>query len=55
MCSSDLYRGLFTDYRLQLGDGQVLSAMTGRQVSARDGEEITIGVDAAAIIPLHDD
>ena len=50
-----VYRGLYTDYRLELEDGQMLSAMTGQRLNANDGDAVTIGVDAAAIVPLHDD
>ena len=50
-----VYRGLYTDYRLELEDGQMLSAMTGQRLNVNDGDAVTIGVDAAAIVPLHDD
>ena len=50
-----VYRGLYTDYRLQLEDGQMLSAMTGKQLAVDDGDRLTIGVDAAAVVPLLDD
>jgi len=50
-----VYRGLYTDYRLQLEDGQMLSAMTGRHLDVNDGDRLTIGVDASALVPLLDD
>ena len=50
-----VYRGLYTDYRLTLSDGQELSAMTGRAHAAKPGEAVRIGVDAANIVPLEED
>lgn len=49
-----VYRGLYTDYRLVLEDGQTLSAMTGRQLAVAPGDEVTVGIDAAAVVPLHE-
>lgn len=49
-----VYRGLYTDYRLVLADGQSLSAMTGRQLAVAPGDEVTLGIDAAAVVPLNE-
>ncbi|MFW6028401.1 MAG: TOBE domain-containing protein, partial [bacterium] len=49
-----VYRGLYTDYRLVLEDGQSLSAMTGRDLEVAAGDEVRIGLDAAAVVPLHE-
>ena len=50
-----VYRGLYTDYRLTLSDGQELSAMTGGTHAANSGDMVRIGVDAGAVIPLEED
>jgi ABC-type Fe3+/spermidine/putrescine transport system ATPase subunit len=50
-----VYRGLYTDYRLVLEDGQSLSAMTGRQLAVAPGDEVAVGIDAAAVVPLHEE
>jgi ABC-type Fe3+/spermidine/putrescine transport system ATPase subunit len=49
-----VYRGLYTDYRLVLEDGQSLSAMTGRDLEVSAGDEVSVGLDAAAVVPLHE-
>jgi ABC-type Fe3+/spermidine/putrescine transport system ATPase subunit len=49
-----VYRGLYTDYRLVLEDGQSLSAMTGRDLEVAAGDEVSVGLDAAAVVPLHE-
>ena len=53
--SEQVYRGLYTDYRLTLEDNQTLSAMIGRRLDLKPGETVTIGVDADAIVPLNED
>ncbi len=50
-----VYRGLYTDYRLELPDGQGLSAMIGRRLDVSPGDTIPIGCAAAALTPLEDD
>lgn len=50
-----VYRGLYTDYRLELADGQSLSAMTARTHVAEPGDPVRIGLDTDAIIPLEED
>ncbi|MGI9414956.1 MAG: ABC transporter ATP-binding protein [Hyphomicrobiales bacterium] len=50
-----VYRGLYTDYRLALEDGQPLSAMIGRQLDLTPSGEVAVGIDAAAIVPLAED
>jgi len=49
------YRGLYTDYRLVLPDEQTVSAMLGRRLDLVPQEEVTIGVNTTAIVPLRDD
>jgi len=49
-----VYRGLYTDYRLVFEDGQSLSAMTSRELEVAVGDEVTVGIDAAAVVPLHE-
>jgi len=49
------YRGLYTDYRLVLQDEQIVSAMLGRRLDLVPEDEVTIGVNTAAIVPLRDD
>jgi len=50
-----VYRGLYTDYRLVLQDEQIVSAMLGRRLDLVPEDEVTIGVNTAAIVPLRDD
>ncbi len=50
-----VYRGLYTDYRLTLSDDQMVSAMIGRKLDLHPGDTVTIGVDADAIVPLSED
>ena len=49
-----VYRGLYTDYRFRLDDGQGLSAVTGLRLAAGPGERVPIGIDAGDIIALED-
>jgi ABC-type Fe3+/spermidine/putrescine transport system ATPase subunit len=49
-----VYRGLYTDYRLVIEDGQSLSAITSRELKVAVGDEVTVGIDAAAVVPLHE-
>lgn len=53
--AGSVYRGLYTDYRLELADGQELSAMTGRAHAVSPGTTVRVGIDADAIVPLEDD
>jgi ABC-type Fe3+/spermidine/putrescine transport system ATPase subunit len=50
-----VYRGLYTDYRLALEDGQEISAMTGRKLELTPGNLVKIGVQRDAIVPLEED
>lgn len=50
-----VYRGLYTDYRLELPGGQGLSAMIGRRLDVASGDAISVGFDADDLIPLEDD
>jgi len=50
-----VYRGLYTEYRLRLKDGQTLSAMIGRRPAIGTGETVPIGIDATSLVPLEDD
>ena len=50
-----VYRGLYTDYRLELPDGQALSAMIGRRLDVVPGDTISVGLAAASMTPLADD
>ena len=47
-----VYRGLYTDYRFVLPDGQHLSAMTAREAGIEPGETVTVGVDEGDIVLL---
>lgn len=49
-----VYRGLYTDHRLRLADGQRISAMTGHPLPAAPGSRVTLGLDRAAIVILED-
>lgn len=55
MVRSVVYRGLYTDYRLALKDGQEISAMTGRKLDLEPGAKVEVGVQREAIVPLQDD
>ena len=50
-----VYRGLYTDYRLTLPDGQALSAMIGRQLDVAPGDTFSVGLAADALTPLLED
>lgn len=50
-----VYRGLYTDYRLELPDGQLLSAMIGRRLDVAPGDTISVRVAADAMTPLAED
>lgn len=50
-----VYRGLYTDYRLELPGGHGLSAMIGRRLDVAPGDTISVGFDADALTPLEDD
>lgn len=50
-----VYRGLYTDYRLELPDGQGLSAMIGRRQDVSPGNTIRVGCAADTLTPLADD
>ncbi len=52
---SIVYRGLYTDYRLQLKDGQEISAMTGSKLDLEPGANVRVGINRDAIIPLEND
>lgn len=54
LLTETVYRGLYSDYRLQLADGQRLSAMTGTRMEARTGDRVRVGVDAGDVIPLEE-
>jgi ABC-type Fe3+/spermidine/putrescine transport system ATPase subunit len=49
-----VYRGLYTDYRLRLDDGQTLSAMTARADALQPGARVEIGFDLSAVTVLED-
>jgi len=50
-----VYRGIYTDYRLVLDDGQTLSAMLGRDLGLAPGSRVTAGIDANDIVLLEAD
>ena len=50
-----VYRGLYTDYRLELEDGQAISAMTGRKLDLAPGSNVEVGLNREAIVPLEND
>lgn len=52
---SFVYRGLYTDYRVILNDGQILSAMTGQRLALVPSDNILIGIDRQSIVPLQED
>ncbi len=49
------YRGVYTDYRVRLDDGQVISAMLGRDLSLQPGTRTRVGFAPSAVILLEDD
>jgi ABC-type Fe3+/spermidine/putrescine transport system ATPase subunit len=49
-----VYRGLYTDYRLRLDDGQALSAMTSRAHLAEPGARVPVGLDREAVVLLEE-
>ena len=49
------YRGVYSDYRLSLSDGQELSATLTQRRELREGEEVLLGVRSEDIILLEED
>jgi len=49
------YRGLYSDYRLRLPNGQTLSATLTHRHDLAEGQELEIGVKAADTVPLEED
>ena len=49
------YRGLYSDYRLRLADGQTLSAAAPHRHDLNDGGELTIGFAADELVLLEED
>jgi ABC-type Fe3+/spermidine/putrescine transport system ATPase subunit len=49
------YRGVYSDYRLRLSDGQELSATLTQRQDLREGEDVLVGVKAEDIVILDED
>ena len=49
------YRGVYSDYRLRLSDGQELSATLTHRRDLREGEEVLVGVKSEDIVILDED
>jgi ABC-type Fe3+/spermidine/putrescine transport system ATPase subunit len=49
------YRGVYSDYRLRLADGQELSATLTQRHDVRVGDEVRLGVRAEDIVILDED
>ena len=49
------YRGLYSDYRLVLLDGQILSAAGPHRHDLRNGQVLEIGVSADDLVLLQED
>ena len=49
------YRGVYSDYRLRLADGQQLSAMLPHRHDLAKGQEVEVGIGASDIVFLEDD
>ena len=49
------YRGVYSDYRLSLPDGQELSATLTQRQDLREGDEVRLGVRAEDIVILDED
>ena len=49
------YRGVYSDYRLRLSDGQELSATLTQRQDLREGNEVLLGVRANDIVILDED
>ena len=47
-----VYRGLYTDYRFVLPDGQHISAMTAREANVEPGDTVTLGIDRTDVVAL---
>jgi ABC-type Fe3+/spermidine/putrescine transport system ATPase subunit len=49
------YRGVYSDYRLRLADGQELSATLTQRQDAREGDDVLVGVRTEDIVILDED
>jgi ABC-type Fe3+/spermidine/putrescine transport system ATPase subunit len=49
------YRGLYHEYRLRLGDGQALSAVSTKAQGVRPGDAVDVGIAAEDFVPLTED
>ena len=49
------YRGVYSDYRLSLPDGQELSATLTQRPEVREGDEVRLGLRAEDIVVLEED
>jgi len=49
------YRGVYSDYRLRLSDGQELSATLTQHQDLREGEDVLVGVKTEDIVILDED
>ena len=49
------YRGVYSDYRLRLSDGQELSATLTQRQDVREGDEMRLGVRIEDIVILDED
>lgn len=49
------YRGVYSDYRLRLSDGQRLSAMQPHRHDLAEGDQVEIGLRAEDVVLLEDD
>jgi ABC-type Fe3+/spermidine/putrescine transport system ATPase subunit len=49
------YRGVYTDYRLELSDGQQVSAMLGKDLNLSPGSATRVGLDASKVTVLEED
>ena len=49
------YRGVYSDYRLRLSDGQELSATLTQRQDLREGEDVLVGVKTEDIVILDED
>jgi ABC-type Fe3+/spermidine/putrescine transport system ATPase subunit len=50
-----IYRGVYSDHRLVLADGQRLSAMTTRHSTLAEGSELMVGIRRSDLVMLEDD
>lgn len=50
-----IYRGVYSDYKLVLADGQRLSAMTTRHSPLAEGSELMVGIRRSDLVILEDD